>query len=146
MNHPKKQHSRNNNKKNEGLKPFHPTFTPNGDKGQKPKSKNIDMHCNFCGQDGHLESKCFKKMEALEETMKKHNMNPDSSSSKIYSHGYAFSYSSFSFNATSTSSFDEWLIDFGEFYHMDMDKSMFYALNKCNTKQIFVVMIDLLVL
>jgi hypothetical protein len=45
--------------------------------------------------------------------------------------------SGFSFNATSTS-FDEWLIDSGESYHMDKDKSMFSSLNECNTKKIFV--------
>ena len=66
--------------------------------------------------------------------MKKHNINLDSSSS----HGHALSAFGFSFNATSTSSSNEWLIDSRESYHMDKDKDIFYALNECNTKKIFV--------
>jgi hypothetical protein len=77
-------------------------------------------------------------MEALEATMKKHNINLDSSSSNSSSHGHALSASSFSFNATSTSSSNEWLIDSGASYHMAKDKAIFFALNECNTKQIFV--------
>jgi hypothetical protein len=73
-------------------------------------------------------------MEASEVAMKKHNINIDSSSS----HGHAHFASGFSFNATSTSSFDEWLIDFGASYHMAKDKAIFFALNECNTKKIFV--------
>jgi hypothetical protein len=96
----------------------------------------IERHCNFCGKDGHVESKCFKKMEALEAMMKKHTIDIDSSSSS--SHGHALYSSSFSFNATSTSSYDEWLIDFGASYHMDKDKAIFSALNECKTKKIFV--------
>jgi hypothetical protein len=46
--------------------------------------------------------------------------------------------SGFSFNATSTSSSYEWLIDYGAYYHMDKDKSIFSSLNECNTKKIFV--------
>jgi hypothetical protein len=132
---PKKQHPRRNKKQNKGPKPSHPTSTPNGDKGEKSKSKKTNKHCNFCGKDGHVESKCFKKMEALEAMMKKHNMTIDSSSS---SHGHAHSPSSLSFNATSTSSSNEWFIDFGASYHMAKDKAIFYALNECNTNKIFV--------
>jgi hypothetical protein len=55
-----------------------------------------------------VESKCLKKMEGLEATMKKHNINIDSSSS---SHGHALFSSGFFFNATSTSSSNEWPID-----------------------------------
>jgi hypothetical protein len=38
-----------------------------------------------------VESKCFKKMEALEVAIKKHNINLDSSSSTSSSHGHALS-------------------------------------------------------
>jgi hypothetical protein len=71
-----------------------------------------------------VESKCFKNMEALEEMMKKHNINIDSSSSS-YSHGHALFASSFSFKATSTSSSNGWLIDYGEYYHMAKNKAIF---------------------
>eukprot|EP00253_Pinus_taeda_P013591 PITA_13591 len=50
------------------------------DKTNKNKWKKTDRHCNFCNRDGHLESKCFKKMEALEVAMKKHNIHVEHSS------------------------------------------------------------------
>jgi hypothetical protein len=133
---PKKKHPHHNNKKNKGTKPSQPTSNPNGDKGEKSKSNNTtDRHCNFCGKDGHVESKCFKKMESLEEAMKKHNINIESFPS---SHGHALSTSGFSFNSTSTSSSDENLIDYGSSYHMDKDKAIFFSLNQCNTKKTFI--------
>jgi hypothetical protein len=93
---------------------------------------------NFCDKDGHDESKCFKKMAALEVAMKKHNIIIDSSSSSS-SHGHALSTSGFSFNtpSTTTSSSYEWLIDSGASYHMAKDKAILSALNECNTKKIF---------
>ena len=72
------------------------------------------MRYHFCGQDGHLESKCFKNMEALNVGMKKYNISLDSSSS------------------------NEWFIDSRESYHMVRDKAIFYAHSECNTKQICV--------
>ena len=132
-----KQHPRYNNKQPKGPKPAQIASAPNGDKGSKYK-KNTNKHCNFCNKDGHDESRCFKKMAALEATMKKHNISIDSSSSF---HGHALSASSFSFNTTSTYSFDEWLIDSGASYHMARDEAIFSALN-----EYLFVMIDLLVL
>jgi hypothetical protein len=105
------------------------------------KERNIkiknDKHCNFCDKYGHDESKCFKKMTDLEATMKKHNISIDSTSSSS-SQGRALSAFGFSFNTTSTSSYDEWLIDYGASYHMAKDKDIFSTLNECNTKKIFV--------
>jgi hypothetical protein len=78
-------------------------------------------------------------MATLEIAMKKHNISIDSSSSSS-SHGHALFASGFSFNtpSTTTSSSDEWLIDLGASYHMAKDKAIFFALNECNTKKIFV--------
>jgi hypothetical protein len=137
--YPKKKHSHYNNKQPKGPKSAQTASAPNGDKGAKYKSKNTNRHCNFCDKDGHDESKCFKKMAALEAAMKKHNISIDSSPSSS-SHGHALYASGFSFNtpSTTTSSDDEWLIDSGASYHMAKDKSIFYALNECNTKKIFV--------
>jgi hypothetical protein len=104
-------------------------------KEQNIKVRRSTNICNFCDKDGNDESKCFKKMTALEVAMKKHNTIIDSTSS---SHGHAFSASGFSFNTTSTSSSNEWLIDSGASYHMDKDRDIFSALNECNTKKIFV--------
>jgi hypothetical protein len=104
---PKKQHPHHNNKQNKGPKFSQSTSAANGDKGAKSKNKNTDKHCKFCGKEGHVESKHFKKMESLEVAMKKHNISIDSYSSNASYHGHALFYSSFSFNATSSSSFDE---------------------------------------
>jgi hypothetical protein len=94
-----------------------------------------------------MESKCFKKMEALEATMKKHNINLDSSSSNSSSHGHALYTSIFSFNATSTSSSNEWLIDSRASYHMAKDKAIFsILLMNVTPNKYLLVMIDLLVL
>jgi hypothetical protein len=76
-------------------------------------------------------------MATLEVVTKKHTININSSSSSS-SHGHALFASSFSFDATSTSSSHEWFIEFGASYHMSKDKAIFYALNECNTKKIFV--------
>jgi hypothetical protein len=76
-------------------------------------------------------------MESLETMTKKHSTNLDSFSS-FHGHDALYSYG-FSFNATSTSYFDEWLIDSRESYHVAKDKAIFSSLNECNTKQIFVV-------
>jgi hypothetical protein len=153
----KKQHPCYNNKQHKGPKPTQATLAPNGDKGAKSKNKKTDRHCNFCDKDGHYESKSFKNMTALEATMKKHNINIDSTSyssshghalstsgfsfnstSSSSSHGHALYAFGFSFNTTSASSSDEWLIDYGASYHMANDKDIFSSLNECNTKKIFV--------
>jgi hypothetical protein len=104
--YPKKQHPFYNNKKHKGPKLTQTTLASNGDKGAKYKNKKTDINCNFCDKDGHDESKCFKKMEDLEATMKKQNIGIDSTSSSS-SHGHALFTFGFSFNTTSTSSSDE---------------------------------------
>ena len=68
--------------------------------------------------------------------MKKHNINIDSTSS--FSHRNALSAFGFSFNTTSTSSSNEWLIDYGASYHMAKDRDIFVSLNECNTNKICV--------
>lgn len=73
-------------------------------------------------------------MEALEASMKKHNIHLDTSSTSSSRHG--LSVSSYIFNASSSS--NEHLMFFGASYHMTIDKSIFSALNGCNTKQFFV--------
>ena len=102
-----------------------------------------DRHCNFCDCDGHTESKCFKKMEALEAAMKKHNIHLDTSSTS--SLGQALSASihapsklGYALNVTSSSSSQEWLGYSSASYHMGKDKVVFLDLNNCNTKKIYV--------
>jgi hypothetical protein len=69
-------------------------------KDQNKKNKKTNKHCNFCGRDGPLESKCFKTIQILEETMKKCNINIYYFSSNSYSHGHVLSTFAFSFNET----------------------------------------------
>jgi hypothetical protein len=76
-------------------------------------------------------------MEALEEATNNHNINLNSSSYNSSFHGYVLSASHVYFNATYTSSYNEWLIDYGAFYCMAKNKSIFSTLSKCNTKKIF---------
>lgn len=81
-------------------------------------------------------------MEALETTMKKHNIKLDTClASSLRQELSAFACASsrlgYALNASSYSS-HEWLIDFGASYHMDKDKSVFSTLKDCNTKNIFV--------
>ena len=76
-------------------------------------------------------------MAALEATMKKHNINLDLFAKSTFQ-GHALCAFGFSFNASSSSSSyfssNKWLIDYGASYHMAIDKSIFTALNECNTK------------
>jgi len=118
--------------------------TLNGDKGPKSKNKKSNKHCNYCGQGGHLDSKCFENMETLQETMKTHNINLNSPSSNSFSQGHALSTSSFSFNATSTS--NEWIIDSRASYNVVKDKAIFLLLMNVTPNKYLMVMIDILVL
>eukprot|EP00253_Pinus_taeda_P027041 PITA_27041 len=84
LKNPKKSYPKKNGPKpNKSPKQTQPqkkrSFQQN-DKTNKNKWKKTDRHCNFCNRDGHLESKCFKKMEALEAAMKKHNIHVEHSS------------------------------------------------------------------
>ena len=101
------------------------------------KKERRERHCNFCGKDNHDESKCFKKMEALEATVKKHHVNLDSSS-ESNSHGHALCAFGYSYIASSSSTSIEWLIDSGASYHMAKDRAIFSTMHECNTKQTFV--------
>ena len=108
---PKSHH----NKHTKGTKPSQLAPTPNGEKSTKAKDKKTVRHCNYCGRDNHVESKCFKKMAALEEAMKRNNISLDTPSNSS-SHGHALSASGFSFNASSTATANEWLNDCGASY------------------------------
>jgi hypothetical protein len=134
---PKKQNFHNKKQNNKGPKPSQSAPPLKNDKGSKQKGKKTERHCNFCGKDNHDESKCFKKMAALEAAMKKHHISLDSSSEST-SHGHALCASGYSYTASSSSTSIEWLIDSGASYHMAKDKAIFSTMHECNTKQIFV--------
>ena len=151
LKNPKKSYPKKNGPKpNKGPKQTQPqnerSFQQN-DKTNKNKWKKTDRHCNFCNRDGHLESKCFKKMEALEAAMKKHNIHVEhsSTSTSTSSSGMALSacrcqssQSGYALNVSSSSHSHEWLIDSGASYHMAKNKAMFSSLHDCNTKNIYV--------
>eukprot|EP00253_Pinus_taeda_P011674 PITA_11674 len=144
---PKKSYPKKNGPKpNKGPKQFQPqnekSFHHN-DKENKNKGKKTDRHCNFCNRDGHLESKCFKKMEALEAAMRKHNIHLEHSSNSssgmaLSACGYQASRSGYPLNVSSSSHSHEWPIDSRASYHMAKNKAMFSSLNDCNTKNIYV--------
>ena len=46
--------------------------------------------------------------------------------------------SGYFYTASSSSTSNEWLIDFGASYHMAKDQAIFSTMHECNTKQIFV--------
>lgn len=78
-------------------------------------------------------------METLESTMKKNNISLDTF---FTSFGHALSSFGYSLNASysssSSSSSNEWVIDYVSSYHIAKDKAIFLDLNECNTKQFFV--------
>ena len=76
---PKKHNFCNNKQNNKGPKPSQSAPSLKIDKGSKQKGKKTEHHCNFCGKDNDDESKCFKKMAALEAAMKTHHIILDSS-------------------------------------------------------------------
>ena len=99
---PKKHNFRNNKPNNKGPKPFQSAPSLKNDKGSKQKGKKTERHYNFYGKDNHDESKCFKKMETLEATMKKHHISLDSSLEST-SHGHALCTSVYSYTTSSSS-------------------------------------------
>ena len=105
--------------------------------------KKTDRHYSICDRDGHIESKCFNNIEALEVAMKKHNIHLDTYLTSSWGQSlsasvYVPSRSGYALNVSLSSPYHEWLIDFGTSYHMAKHKSMFLALNDCNTKNIYV--------
>ena len=62
------------------------------------------------------------KMEALEASVKKHHISPDSTS-EYTSHGHTLCASGYSYTTSSSSTQSEWLIDSGASYHMAKDQS-----------------------
>ena len=77
-------------------------------------------------------------MAALEAAMKKHHISIDSSL-ESNSQGHALCASGYSYVVSSSSTSNEWLIDYGASYHMAKDQAIFSTMHECNTKQIFVV-------
>lgn len=76
----------------------------------KTGKKNSNESCSFCGREGHPKSKCYKKLEALNEAMKQHNI----SVSKPSSSGKGHALSARSLHASSRS----WIFDLGASHHM----------------------------
>ena len=106
-------------------------------KDPNQKERRLSVIAISMGKIIHDESKCFKKMAALDAAMKKHHISLDSFSEST-SHGHALCASSYIYTASSSSTSIEWLIDSRESYHMAKDKTIFSTMHECNTKQIFV--------
>jgi hypothetical protein len=84
-------------------------------------------------------------MTALQATMKRCDIIIESTTFSS-SHGHALFASGFSFNGTSTSSFDDWVVDSGASYRMAKDKAIFFALTECTLRKYLSVTIYILVL
>ena len=80
-------------------------------------------------------------MAALEAAMKKHHIILDSSSEST-SHRHALCASGYSYIASSSSTSNEWLIDFGASYHIAKDQSILLCMNVTLNKYLL-AMIDL---
>ena len=80
----KKKHPKKNGRNHDKVSHPNENETQHNDKCNKIKEKKTDKHCNFCDHDGHIESKCFKKLENLEATMEKHNIHLDTSSTSSF--------------------------------------------------------------
>ena len=93
-------------------------------------------------KDNQDESKCFKKMIALEATMKKHHIILDSSL-ESNSHGHALCASGYSYTASSSSTSIVWLIDSGAFIIWIRIKPSFILCMNVTPKKYLLVMIDL---
>ena len=100
--------------------------------------KNTNRHCNFCNKDGHDESKCFKKMAALEATMKKHNISIDSSSSSSWTCTFSFWFCTSIHLLLLLLLLMSGLLIQEHLIIWLRIKAIFSALNECNTKEIFV--------
>ena len=72
----------------------------------------------------------------MEASTKKHHIILDSSS-ESNCHGHALYASGHSYTPSSSSTSNEWLIDFGASYNMAKDQAIFSSMHECNTKQIF---------
>ena len=139
---PPKKHNFRNNKPNKCPKPSQSSPSLKNDKGDKPKWKKSERHCNYCGKDNHYGSKCFKKMTTLDATMKKHHISLDSFSEST-SHGHALYAFGYSYTASSSSTSNEWLIDSGASYHWLRIKPYFLLCMNVTPNKYLLVMIDL---
>jgi hypothetical protein len=144
--HPNSKNPKKSYPQKNGPKPFQPqnerSFQQN-DKPNKNKWKKTDRHCNFCNRDGHLESKCFKKMEALEAAMKKHNIHLEPTSTSTSGTALSAchrqsSQSGYALNVSSSSSHShEWLIDLTPKIYMLVDRSLSVVLFITMAKNVF---------
>ena len=81
-------------------------------KDPSKKERTLSVIAIFVDKKNHDEYKCFKKMAALEVTMKKHHIILDSCLEST-SHGHALCPSGYSYTASFSSTSNEWFIDSG---------------------------------
>ena len=111
-------------------------------KDPSKKERRPSVIAIFVGKKNHNESKCFKKMASLEAPMKKHHINLDSSS-EYTSHGHALCASGYSYTASSSSTSNEWIIDYVSSYHMAKDQAIFLLCINVTPNKYLLVMIVL---
>ena len=79
-------------------------------------------------EEGHLESKCYKKLEALHEAMKQHNISVSKPSSSGKGHAL--------FAQSSHASSNSWIFDSGASHHMTHTSESLQSPSDCHISQI----------
>jgi hypothetical protein len=104
-------------------KPF-PPYSKSGESSSKTKKKKSNDTCSFCGGLGHVESKCWLKLEALNEAMKQHKISVPKPSST--SKGHALSAQAL------YASSDSWILDSGASHHMTHSHELLASTSECS--------------
>ena len=96
---------------------------------KKRKKKPSDI-CSLCCRLGHVESKCWLKLEALNEAMRKHKISVPKPSYASKGHAlssqvvYAYS--------------NSWILDSGASHHMTHSHELFTSTSECSISRIAV--------
>lgn len=96
----------------------------------KTKKKSVETY-SFCRKDGHLVSRCWKCLEALEEAMQEHHISAPQSASSPIGKGHALT-------TRATTSGPTCILDSNASHHMTHTQQLVTSLAPCATSQIVV--------
>ena len=108
--------------------PTSPKPTQNEPKSKVPSTKKEKSNttCTYCKKEGHPATRCWKKLQDLEETMKKHKVVAPKE------HGKALNVQ----GRYSKSCSQKWVLDSGASHHMTSSKESFALLSSSSTSSI----------
>ena len=81
------------------------------DESSSKTNKYTGDPCSFCGKEGHPVSRCWKRLEALEEALQQHSISSPKPSPTPSGKGHALS-------ARALSPAPTWILDSGASHHM----------------------------